>query len=153
MKLEYELERIGMIPERIALLSESETKALYEWAMGVLEKLLHLDPEKKCEIANEAMKRVWMPPNSGPGGAERFIRECEQAYLMELRAGLVAATELALSSRLYAYKDKLPPEVLKYLMSLPAYERPKSLEDMHEALRKWADIERAGQPYGRKQHR
>ena len=73
-KLEYELERIGMTPERIAQLTESETKSLYEWAMGVLEKLLHLDLEKKCEIANEAMKGVWMHPNSGPGGAERFIR-------------------------------------------------------------------------------
>ena len=64
---------------------------------------------------------------------------------MELRAGLVASTELALSNRLYVYKDKLPPEVLKYLKALPAYEQPKSLEDMHEAVRKWADIERAGQ--------
>ena len=61
-----------------------------------------------------------MPPNSGPGGAESFIREYEQAYLLELRAGLVASTELALSNRLYAYKDKLPPEVLKYLKALPA---------------------------------
>ena len=103
-----------MTPERIAKLTEEETKTLYDWAMGVLEKLLHLDPEKKCEIASEAMKKVWMPPNSGPGGAERFIREYEQAYLMELRAGLVASTELALSTRLYAYKDKLPLEVLKY---------------------------------------
>ena len=60
-KLEYELERVGMTPERIAQLSEAETKSLYDWAMGVLEKLLHLDPEKKCEIANEAMKKVWMP--------------------------------------------------------------------------------------------
>ena len=69
------LERLGMTPEWIAKLTEEETKTLYDWAMGVLEKLLHLDPEKKCEIANEAMKKVWMPPNSGPGGAERFIRE------------------------------------------------------------------------------
>ena len=76
-KLEYELERVGMTPERIAKLSEEETKKLYDWAMGILEKLLHLDPEKKCEIANDAMKRVWMPPNSGPGGAERFIRDYE----------------------------------------------------------------------------
>ena len=45
-----------MTPERIAQLTESETKSLYKWAMGVLGKLLHLDPEKKCEIANEAMK-------------------------------------------------------------------------------------------------
>ena len=67
-----------------------------------------------------------MPPSSGPGGAERFLRDYEQAYLMELRAGLVASTELALSNRLYAYKDKLPPEVLKYLKALPAYEQPKS---------------------------
>ena len=93
-----------------------------------------------------------MPPNSGPGGAERFIREYEQAYLMELRAGLVASTELALSTRLYQYKDKLPPEVLKYLMALPAYEQPKSLEDMHEAVRKWADIESAGQSWKRKEY-
>ena len=141
-----------MTPERIAKLTETETKALYDWAMGVLEKLLHLDPEKKCEIANEAMKKVWMPPSSGPGGAERFIREYEQAYLMELRAGLVASTELALSNRLYAYKDKLPPEVLKYLKALPAYEQPKSLEDMHEAVRKLADIERAGQSYRKKEY-
>ena len=35
--------------------------------------------------------------------------------------------------------------MLKYLKALPAYEQPKSLEDMHEAVRKWADIERAGQ--------
>ena len=120
--------------------------------MGVLEKLLHLSPEKKCEIASDAMKKVWMPPNSGPGGAERFIREYEQAYLMELRAGTVASTELALSTRLYDYKDKLPAEVKKYLKALPAYEQPKSLEDMHEALRKWADIERAGQSHKRKEY-
>ena len=98
-KLEYELERVGMTPDRIVKLTESEMKDLYEWAMSVLEKLIHLDPEKKCEIANETMKKVWMPPGSGPGGAERFIRDYEQAYLMELRAGLVASTELALSTR------------------------------------------------------
>ena len=84
-----------MTPERVAQLNEEQLKSLYDWAMGVLEKLLHLDPEKKCEIANEAMKKVWMPPSSGPGGAERFIREYEQAYLMELWAGIVASTKLA----------------------------------------------------------
>ena len=36
-----------MTPELIAKLNEEETKKLYDWAMGVLEKLLHLDPEKK----------------------------------------------------------------------------------------------------------
>ena len=70
-KLEYELEKIKMTPDAIANLSESGLKKLYEWAMGVLERFLHLDPEKKGEIANEAMRRVWVPPNSGPGGAER----------------------------------------------------------------------------------
>ena len=38
-KLEYELERIGMTPERIAKLTEEDIKTLYDWAMGVLEKL------------------------------------------------------------------------------------------------------------------
>ena len=39
--------------------------------------------------------------------------------------------------------------MLKYLKALPAYEQPKSLEDMQESVRKWADIERAGQVYKR----
>ena len=139
------MERIKITPDAIAKLTEDGIGKLHEWAMGILERFLHLDPEKKGEIANEAMRKVWMPPNSGPGGAERFIREYEQAYLLELRAGLVESTELALTSRLYAYRDKLPPEVLKYLKALPAWEQPSSLEDMHEAVRKWAEIERAGQ--------
>ena len=78
-----------------------------------------------------------------------FIREYEQAYLLELRAGLVESTELALSSRLYAYQDKLPPEVLMYLKGLPSCEQPRSLDDVHEALRKWADIQRTGQSHKR----
>ena len=47
-KLEYELERVGMTPERIAKLTEEETKTLYHWAMGVLENSCTWIPKRSA---------------------------------------------------------------------------------------------------------
>ena len=91
------------------------------------------------------MGRVWMQPNSGPAGAEKFVRAYERAYLLELRAGLVLTHEVATAQRLFAYKEKLAPEVRSYLKALPDAEQPNSLSGMHRAVRKWAEIQREGQ--------
>ena len=90
------------------------------------------------------MGRVWMQPNSGPAGAEKFVHAYEKAYLLELRAGLVVTNEVVTAQRLFNYKDKLAPEVRGYLKGLPDAEQPTSLGCMHRAVRKWADIQREG---------
>ena len=61
------------------------------------------------------MAQVWMPPNSGPAGADQFVRSYEKAYLLELRAGLVITNEVVTAQRLFNYKEKLAPEVRQYL--------------------------------------
>ena len=86
-----------------------------------------------------------MLPHSGPAGVEKFIRAYERAYLLELRAGLVLTHEVATAQRLFAYKEKLAPEVRAYLKGLPDVEQPISLAEMHRAVRKWAEIQREGQ--------
>ena len=47
--------------------------------------------------------------------------------------------------RVFAYKEKLAPEVGSYLKSLPEAEQPSSLSGMHPAVHRWADIQREGQ--------
>ena len=74
----------------------------------------------------------------------------EKAYLLELRAGLVVTSEVVTAQRLFNYKDKLAPEVRQYLKALPDAEQPISLQGMHRAVRKWAEIQREGQPSGKK---
>ena len=81
-----------------------------------------------------------MQPNSGPEGAEEFVRAYEHAYLLELRAGLVVTNEVVMAQRLFVYKEKLAPEVRAYLKALPEVEQPASLNEMHRAVRKWAEI-------------
>ena len=80
---------------------------------------------------------------------QRNSSENDEAYLLEWRVGQVESTDRAIAIRLYQYKNKLPPEMLMHLKGLPAYEQPRSLNDMREALRKWADIQRAGQSHKR----
>ena len=115
--------------------------------MGCLEEEANLTAEKRAQLATQAMAQVWMPPNSGPAGAEQFVRSYEKAYLLELRAGLVVTNEIVTAQRLFNYKEKLAPEVKQYLKSLPESEQPVSLQGMHRAVRKWADIQREGQTY------
>ena len=88
-----------------------------------------------------------MQPNSGPDGAESFVHAYEKAYLLELRAGLVVTNGVVIAQRLFAYKEKLAPEVGFYLKALPEMEQPASLNEMHFAVRKWAEIQREGQTY------
>ena len=110
-----------------------------------MEEEAHLTAEKKAQLATQTMAKVWMAPHSGPAGAEKFVRAYERAYLLELRAGLVLTHEVATAQRLFAYKEKLAPEVRAYLKGLPDVEQPISLAEMHRAVRKWAEIQREGQ--------
>ena len=77
----------------------------------MLRRRAHLTAEKKAQLATQAMSRVWMQPNSGPAGAEKFVHAYEKAYLLELRAGLVVTNQIVMAQRLFNYKEKLAPEV------------------------------------------
>ena len=120
----------------------NRTSKLYKYLLGCLEDEAHLTAEKKAQLATQAMSRVWMQANSGPAGAEKFVRAYEKAYLLELRAGLVVTNEVVTAQRLFNYKEKLAPEVWQ--------EQPISLQGMHRAVRKWAEIQREGQSSGKK---
>ena len=135
-----ELQPMRLTPERIAKLTEEETEMLSEWAMGALEKLLRLDPERRCEIANQVRRRVWMPPDAGTGGTELSSGSYDQAHLMELQAKLVASMEPAPFSRFYDSQTS------------PANEQPKPFEDLHETVRRLPDLERAGQSQRKKDY-
>ena len=102
--------------------------------------------EQNAQLATQAMSRVWMRPNSGSAGAEKFVHAYEKAYLLELRAGLVVTNQVVMAQRLFNYKEKLVPKVRAYLKALPDIEQPTSLVEMHRAVRKWAEIQRDAQP-------
>ena len=135
------------------MMDEDQTGRLFKYLIGVLEDEAHLTPEKKAELATQAMKQAWMQPHSGPSGAEKFVRAYEKAYLLELRAGLVVTNQIVMAQRLFTYKEKLAPEVQAYLKGLPDIEQPTSLVEMNRAVRKWATIQRIAQggSGGRKQ--
>ena len=140
-KVELELEAKQLSAEVIAAMSEEQLGKLYKYLLAILEEEAHLTAEKKAQLATQAMARVWMAPNSGPAGAEKFVRACERAYLLEFRAGLVLTHEVATAQRLFAYKEKPVPEVRSYLKALPDAEQPNSLSGMHRAVREWAEIQ------------
>ena len=71
----------------------------------MLEDEARLTAEKKAQLATQAMNQAWMPTNSGPDGAEKFIRAYERAYMLELKAGLVVSHEVAIAQRLFNYKE------------------------------------------------
>ena len=75
-------------------MDEESLAKLYKYLLGCLEEEAHLTAEKKAQLATQVMGRVWMRPNSGPIGAEQFVRAYEKAYLLELRAGLVVTNEV-----------------------------------------------------------
>ena len=147
-KVDLELEEKRLTAEAVAALDEENLEKLYKYLLGCLESEAHLTAEKKAQLATQAMARVWMQPNSGPVGADKFIRAYEKAYLLELRAGLVVTNEVVTAQRLFNYKEKLAPEVRSYLKALPESEQPISLQGMHRAVRKWADIQRESQGQG-----
>ena len=149
-KVELELEEHRLTAEVIAGMSEEDLEKLYKYLLGCLEDEAHLTAEKKAQLATQAMSRVFMQANSGPAGAEKFVRAYEKAYLLELRAGLVVTNEVVTAQRLFNYKEKLAPEVRQYLKGLPDAEQPISLQGMHRAVRKWAEIQREGQSSGKK---
>ena len=131
-------------------MTEENLEKLYKNLLGCLEDEAHLTAEKKAQLATQAMGRVWMQPGSGPAGAEKFVRAYEKAYLLELRAGLVVTNPVVTAQRLFNYKEKLAPEVRSYLKALPDTEQPISLQGMHRAVRKWAEIQREGHGGGKK---
>ena len=143
--MDLELEENRLTAEAIAMMDEESLERLYKYLIGCLEEEAHLTAEKRAQLATQAMAQVWMPPTSGPAGADQFVRPYEKAYLLELRAGLVITNEVVTAQRLFNYKEKLAPEVRQYLKSLPESEQPASLQAMHRAVRKWADIQREGQ--------
>ena len=93
-----------------------------------------------------AMAKVRMEPGSGPEGADRMVADYKQAYLLQVRANLVDKSEIGIMKAMYEYKDKLPPELNKYIIQLPEDQQPRSIQMLHEAMRNWAEIEREGQP-------
>ena len=92
--MELELEENSCDAEAIAEMTEETLGQLYKYLLGCLEDEAHLTAEKKAQLATQAMARVWMQPNSGPAGAEKFVHAYEKAYLLELRAGLVVNNEV-----------------------------------------------------------
>ena len=128
-KLKYELERVGMTPERIIKLSEDETKSLDEWAMGVLEKLLCIDPEKKNEAKLKAQSIVFH------SRADDRQYESDSTRTHQLQQTAQVAGQSSAKAK-----------------ALPAYEQRKSLQDLHESVRRWADVERAGRIWKKKEY-
>ena len=144
-KVDLEFEENRLTPELIAGMGEEDLEKLYKYLMRCLGEEAHLTAEKKAQLATQAMGRVWMRPNSGPAGAEQFVRAYEKAYLLELRAGLVVTNEVVTAQRLFTYKEKLAPEVRAYTKGFLEQEQPSSLSAMHRVVRKWAEVHREAQ--------
>ena len=104
-----------------------------------------LTADKRAEISLQAMTRVHMQDNSGPGGAEKFIADYRHAYLLDLRAKLVEDSSIATTKWLYDMRQKMSPELRSFIKGLPDDIQPTNLESMCDAIRRWADKERAGQ--------
>ena len=145
--VELELEEHGIKPDMISTMDEVTLKNLHDYLIAVLEVSVSLTAEKKAEISMGVMEKVRMHPNSGPAGAEKFIQDYKNAYLLQLRAKLVETTPTAVTMRLFDYKARLAPEVQKYIKGLPESEQPQTLADMHDVVRRWAERERTGQPH------
>ena len=73
-KVDLELEENQLSAEAVASMDEESLERLYKYLLGCLEEEAHLTAEKKAQLATQAMSRVWMQPNSGPTGAEKFVR-------------------------------------------------------------------------------
>ena len=78
-KVDLELEENSIDAELIAGMDEEKLETLYKYLLGCLEEEAHLTAEKKAQLATQAMSRVFMKPNSGPTGAEQFVRAYEKA--------------------------------------------------------------------------
>ena len=65
---------------------------------------------------------------------------------MGLRAKLVEDSSIATAKRLYEMRQKMSPELTSFIKGLPDDIQPTSLESMYDAIRRWADKVRAGQP-------
>ena len=100
----------------------------------------------KAEISLQAMTRVHMQDSSGPGGGEKLIADYRHAYHLELRAKLVEDSSIATTTRLYEMRQKMSPEFGSFIKGSPDDIQPTNLESMYDAIRQWADKERAGQP-------
>ena len=146
--VEVELERRGLSAEDISGFNEEDYKALYTYLLAYMEKSVGLNAEKKAEIALAAMSAVHMRENSGPTGAEKFISDYKHAYLMELRAGLVEDSEVSTTKRLFELKQKMSAELRSFVKGLPEVEQPRTLEATYDAIRRWAEKERAFQATG-----
>ena len=85
------------------------------------------------------MAQVSMTEGSGPMGAEKLVADYKHSYLLELRAKLVEDTEIAMTKRLFEFRQKMAPELRSYIKGLPSREVPDTLEGMYEAIRRWCD--------------
>ena len=140
-----ELERRGLDAHAISQFDEKDYQVLYEYLMAYLEKTVGLTADKKAEISVWALTHVHMQDNSGPGGTEKFIADYRHAYLLELRAKLVEDSSIATTKRLDEMRQKMSPELRSFIKGLPDDIQPTNLESMYDAIRRWADKERAGQ--------
>ena len=103
--------------------------------LGAVDPLLNISSSTGGGVA--------LAEGSGPAGAEKLVADYKHAYLLELRAKLVENTEIALTKRLFEFRQKMAPEVRSYIKGLPPREVPDTLEGMYEAIRRWCDKERA----------
>lgn len=144
-KVDLELQELGRTAQDVANLSEEGTKWLYEHMINFLMVHVKLTKEHRKRNASKATHAVYMVENSGPEGAEKFVRPYELAYLKEFRAEMVEKSEVGITNRLTASREQLDPMVRKWIYSLPAADQPTTLDGMHEAVRMWAELAREGQ--------
>eukprot|EP00969_Alexandrium_andersonii_P317621 14032026-Alexandrium_andersonii.AAC.1 len=82
------------------------------------------------------MARVHMADSAGASGALQLIADYKHAYLLELRAKLVENTPVAVTKRLFEFRQKMSPNLRGYLKGLPQSEQPTALEEMYDAMRR-----------------
>jgi len=122
--------------------AESEIEGVMKYMIQELELSVNLTAARKGEVALQNYDTVRMAPGSGATGAEKFLRDYRRAHLAEMKSGLTGDWEDAATrqKRLYDYKNRLAPEVKRYLLSLTA--PPTDVPGLHEAVRRWAEMER-----------
>ena len=140
--VEVELERRGLTAEKIAAFAEEDCKALYEYLLAYMELSCGLTVDRKAEISLAAMSKVLMTENT-PAAAEKLIADYKHAYLLELRAKLVEDTSIAVTKRLFEFRQKMSADLRGYLKGLPEREQPATLEETYAAIRRRADREGA----------
>ena len=68
--------------EKIGTLTEEQYKILYEFAIRIIEKSYRLDPDKKADLATTTINKMIILPNSGLGGADKFVSIYKHAHML-----------------------------------------------------------------------